>query len=200
MLTAPSPLLTAARPWCTLSSMKYPTFTDGKWTYPPSWTSAQIEGHRAGIASRRASRASKSAASRRAARRPFEFPWQHVLQTAVECLRVPRPFLRRVIALGAACPPRALLEALRVVTDAASSAPRPGWQRIEGVVASRKVVVMPWGDRERDVWTVDTPSGMNLYGTVPPWLSHLSVGDRVSFVCDVQPGCYKYWRPRPCID
>ena len=182
---------------CYTLAMLYPAFVDGVWVYPASWTSVMIEAHRAGIASRRSARAAKTAANR-PHRKPYQFPWQHTLETAAEFLRVPRPFLRRVIAMGSSCPPRALLEALRLVTAAASSAPRPGRQRIEGVVASRKVVVMPWGGRERDVWTVDTPSGMNLYGTVPPWLSGKEVGDRVEFVCDVQPGCYKYWRPKPC--
>ena len=83
-----------------------------------------------------------------------------------------------------------------MVNDRLDASPRPGKQTISGVVASRKVVVMPWGDREREVWTIDTDNGMNLYGTVPPALAHLEIGDRVEFWCVVQPGCYKYWRPR----
>lgn len=155
--------------------------------------------HAEAQAAERRRRALRSAASRRANRPPFRFPWQHVIDTVTSTSRLSdsrQTFLRRVRDLGDSCPPRALLEALRIVNDHLDRQPRPGKQVIRGVIASRKTVVMPWGDRERDVWTIDTDNKMNLYGTVPPALGHLRVGDRVEFWCVVQPGCYKYWRPK----
>lgn len=158
-----------------------------------------IEAHQAGMRRRREAVAAKSAASRRRNRRGWSFPWQHVLETVIDL--VPHSnsadsFLRRVRRLGANCPPAALLAALRMANDLIDLTPRPGRQMIRGVVASRKTVRSPWGDCNREVWTIDTDRGANLYGTVPPSMLHLGIGARVEFRADVQPGYYKYWRPK----
>lgn len=158
-----------------------------------------IEAHQGGMRRRRLQRAEKVARARRRNHTGWDFPWQHVLETIIELVPLSasqESFLRRVRRLGANCPPAALLAALRTITDRLDFSPRPGRQMVRGVIASRKTVWSSWGDRDRDVWTIDTDNGANLYGTVPPVLGHLRVGDRVEFRADVQPGCYKYWRPK----
>ena len=158
-----------------------------------------IEAHQAGMRRRRADVAARSAETRRRRRRGWSFPWQHVLETVIDF--VPHSnsagsFLRRVRRLGANCPPAALLAALRMANDLIDLTPRPGRQMIRGVVASRKTVWSSWGECTREVWTIDTDRGANLYGTVPQSMLHLAVGDPVEFRADVQPGYYKYWRPK----
>jgi len=128
--------------------------------------------------------------------------YQHVLETAAAVLPMSKDRRAWLRGVRSRQNPEEVLAALKFINGLLEGYQplREGKQVIEGVVVMMKTAsTHPWGDRDREVISVDTDCGHNLYGTKPKWLPDLRVGDRVAFWCVVQPGRYKYWSPRPAV-